>query len=256
MKMLLRFLIMLTGLTLILQSCSEQEDPIPESLYGYEYFPLELGQSRTYQVDSIQFDIGSNGAPIQDSSRFYLREDFVEVFENQLGEQIYRIERYRAPDLDGPWVVWDVTTESRTVNQAFRTENNIRYINLVFPAKEGTRWDGNAFVDEDRIVLVRGSSLQMFRNWSYEITSSDVPEEIGPLTYPEVMTVQQAADTNLIEIRYSLEKYAKGVGRVYHEQWILDSFCKYTGMPEPCIGVPWRRKAGRGFIIRSVRVSP
>lgn len=158
----------------VLVSCQDDvEDPINEEIYGYEYFPLEVGKYRTYQVDSIQFDIGSDGLPVSDSSRFYLREEIIESFEDQTGKAIYRIERYRADQLGDPWVIVDVINESREVNQGYRQENNLRFINLVFPLREGTDWDGNAFIPDDMILFIRGESIEFFKNWeSYFLSNA------------------------------------------------------------------------------------
>ncbi len=246
-----KFLILLSLSLNLLWSCqSDTEDPIDPSVYGHEYFPLEIGKYRVYQVDSIQFDIGNNNLPETDSSRFYIREEIKEVIEGVEGEQVYRIERYRTESLDEPWSIMDVTTETRGVNQAMRTEGNLRFINLIFPMREGITWDGNLFLPDDIIVFVSGEAIEMYKNWSYEFLSVDQQESVEDLTFSDVATVQQANDENEIEFRWSQEKYAKNVGLIYRERWILDSYCKYTGDTGPCIGLDWRTKSGRGFIMR------
>ncbi|MDH3651675.1 MAG: hypothetical protein OEQ53_18470 [Saprospiraceae bacterium] len=234
----------------VLGCLNELEQPFDLNLYGYAYFPLEVGKFRVYEVDSLQFDIGVNDLPTVDSARFYVREEVVEILQAQTGEEVYRIERYRADDLDEPWKIMDVTTESLTTNQAHRTENNLRFINLVFPIEEGVVWDGNQFIPDDIVVFVAGESVEMFKNWRYEILSEGLSESIGQHTFESVATVQQANDENEIEFRFSQEKYAENVGLVYRERWILDSYCKYTGETGPCIGLDWRSKSGRGFIMR------
>lgn len=233
---------------------SELEDSIDQAIYGYDYFPLELGRYRVYEVDSLQYDLGASNLPVVDSSRFYIREEMVEVFTNQLGETIYRIERYRANTLGDPWQIVDVTTESRSVNQAYHGENNLRFINLVFPVETGLEWDGTAFIPEDLIIYVRGEAIEMFKSWSYKILSSGETETIGGFTYEEVATVQQADNDNAIEFRFGVEKYAKGIGLVYKERQIYDSYCKYIGQTEPCIGKAWHEIAGRGFLTRETLI--
>ena len=237
-------------------SCKDELVPsIDQSIYGYEYYPLEVGKFRIYRVDSIQFDLGGNDLPIQDSATFYVRDDVVEVFKDQTDLDVYRIERYRSSDPAGPWTIQDVVTQSRTTNQAYYTENNLRLISLVFPVERGVRWDGNAFIKDDIIVFIRGESLEMFKGWDYEILSVDSSEVIGDISHDQVVTIQQANNDNVIELRYSQEKYAKGVGLVYRQREIMDSYCKYIGTNEPCIGLDWREKAGRGFIMRETLIA-
>jgi len=239
------FLILITG---TLFCCSaDYEDPLDESTYGYDYFPLSNGDTRIYQVDSIQFDLDDRGIPTFDSSRYFIREVVVERFENDLGETVYRVEKYRTESLQEPWLIDGVLTMSRNARQAFYREDNLRFINLVFPIEEGVTWDGNAHIRSDMNVFVRGESIQMFANWVYRIASVGLAETIGVNTYQEVVTIQQADVENAIERRFSQEKYAKDIGLIYREREILDSYCKYTGDLGPCIGKTWFEKAGRGF---------
>ncbi len=236
------------SLLLVLSACSQKmEDPIDQSTYGYDYNPLSLGSYRIYQVDSLQYDLGSNNLPVVDSVRYYVKEEVVESYNNAAGETVYRSERYRAQQLGDAWVSLDVVTQSRSATQSYYAAGNLRYINLVFPIKEGITWDGNAFIPEDMKIFIRGESMQMFSNWEYRVLSSGVSEVVGDLSYDEVATIQQADSDNVIERRYSIEKYARGVGLIWRQREILDSYCKYTGDQGPCVGKSWHQKAGRGF---------
>jgi hypothetical protein len=64
-----------------------------------------------------------------------------------------------------------------------------------------------------------------------------------------VVTVQNADSENLIELRLAHEKYARGVGLVYRELWILDTQCI-----EDCIGMTWEQKAEKGFILKQTLI--
>ena len=240
---------------LVVCSCTDEvHDPIDAGIYGYEYYPLEVGTSRTYKIDSIQFDVGAGNLPTQDSSTFYLREDVVELIEDLEGKDVYRVERYRAESPQGPWSIFDVITQSRTINQAFYTENNVRLINLVFPIRKGVRWKGDAFVKDRLIVFIQGESLEMYKGWDFRVLSADSSEILVGQEYQEVATIQQADSDNPIERRYSLEKYAKGIGLVFRERQIVDSYCKQLGVLDQCLGKEWIEKAGRGFFTREVLI--
>ncbi len=254
MNQLITYCGLLLALLLIAGCKQEVEEPLDDSIYGYEYYPLETGLVRTYQVDSIQFDVNGGGLPVMDSVRFYLREEIVESFEDENGEVQFRIERYRSEHPDGPWLINDVTVESRSQNQGYRQEGNLRFINLVFPIKDGIEWDGNAFLEEGLELVVHGEVIEFFKDWDYRILSVDQSETVGDQAYEQVVTVQQADSDNVIERRYSVEKYAKGIGLIYREREILDSYCKYQGENEPCIDKTWREKAGRGLITRETLI--
>lgn len=233
---------------------AEVEDPIDLATYGYDYYPLEVGKYRIYQIDSIQFDLGAGNLPVLDSATFFMREEVVEKFADGEGIDVYRIERYRADKPDGPWQIFDVITQSRTVNQGYQTENNVRLINLVFPVKKGLRWDGTVFVKNGLIVFILGETLEMYKGWEFEILNTDTAEVVGNKEYAAVTTVQQSDSDNPIEKRFSIEKYAKGVGMVMRERQIVDSYCKYLGVLDQCIGKEWSEKAGRGFFTREVLI--
>ncbi len=252
----MRGILFLAVITLGYTACqSEYESPLDEEAYGYSYFPLSVGQSLTYLVDSIRFDYVGNSFQ-QDSSSFFLREDYVEKLKNQQGEDLYRIVRYKSRSLEGPWEVLDVVSEYRTLNQAFRTENNQKFNVLIFPPKVGQTWDGNAFINQDVEVFVKGERIKMFQYWAYEILPMAVPNAmIDEGAYQDLLIVQQADDENAFDLRRSHEYRAKGVGVVYRERWILESACKFLGTPEVCIDRNWPEKAGRGFIVREKLVA-
>jgi hypothetical protein len=60
-------------------------------------------------------------------------------------------------------------------------------------------------------------------------------------------------ETNAIERRLSRVKYAKHIGVVYRELWILDSqYCNQIPAPADCLTKPWVEKAEKGYILRQV----
>ena len=60
----------------LLVSCNENTNKIELDIdYGYEYFPLEIGKYRSYQVDSLIFDTTAQGVIIDTTSSF-IRESY------------------------------------------------------------------------------------------------------------------------------------------------------------------------------------
>ena len=202
-----------------------------------------------YQVDSVIYDITQSGTE-QIFSTAFIKEEIVETFTDNTGRQVYRIERYYRQDETNPWEIKDVWTAGVRNNQAERTEENLRFIKMVFPLREGTIWNGNLFIDETTIIPIAGESLEVYKNWEYEVIGVGVPDEIRGIVYDEVATMTQANNENLIEYRYSLEKYAKNIGLIYKEMKILDTQCI-----DACEGQPWEDKAEKGFILRQFLIS-
>ena len=244
----------LFSLILITGCDTRFDDPVPEASYGYSYYPLQVGKYFIFRIDSIQFDIQTSGIPIKDTGCFFLKEEFTNSYRDASGNEIFRVERSRSANQEGPWIPVDVISSWRNSRQGFRTENNLKIIPLVFPVHQGTLWDGLIFIPEGIQVNIRGESIEFYKDWSFKVLSVDQAESIGGVEYPEIATVQHADNENLIELRYAVEKYAKGIGLVSREYQILDTYCKYEGDNTPCQGVPWPSKAGRGFILNQMLV--
>lgn len=232
--------IFLTLLLIGISACEERTE-ILDLPANKEYFPLEVGESMIYQVDSINY---LNGGAIVDSIRSYVREEITERFEDVDGEEFYRLERsVRRTDAD-PWRIADVWLISRDDQGAYRTEENLRFIKLVFPLTENRTWDHNAFIDDQQFVIVGGGeTLQMYRNWQSSVETLESTQVVEGQEFTDVAVVIHVDDENVIERRYVEEQYAKGVGLIYREMMILDTQnTQSTGT--------WREKAEEGFIVR------
>lgn len=219
---------------------------------GHEYFPLEVGKYIVYEVDSIYYyfndEIGGI-AKVESSSQ--IREEIVDTLRDNIGRQTFIIHRFYRKNDSQPWQIKDAWTSLKETQSAEKVEENLRFVKMVFPVEEDQTWDGNLFVDEEQnvpfIQFPSGDvlSIVMFKNWSYSVLSKDSPDVIGGNIFDETLQIIQADDENLIEKRYSVEKYAKNVGLIYKEQQILDTQCI-----SECIGQPWEDKAEKGFILR------
>ena len=78
----------------------------------------------------------------KDSSRSYLRETIVDTTTTLTGELQYKVERYYQPDEQSTWQIDKVFTRSRSETQAFQSEDNLRFIKILFPVERGKTWDG------------------------------------------------------------------------------------------------------------------
>lgn len=232
-------------------SCDNRETEEIVIDYGYEYYPLAVGSSWTYQVDSIIFDPAIGGTAL-DSTRSYVREVIADTLELADGETAFRVEHYYRHHDTLAWEIASVYTLAADDEKAYRTEDNLRFIKLVFPLKKGSNWDGNAFFDDTRDILIAGESVEMFKSWSYEVLESGISRQIGDLSFEEVAVVQNADDENLIERRYAIEEYARGVGLISKELLIADTQCNVccNGDFSICEPLSWREKAEKGMIVK------
>lgn len=247
----IRFLYLFGILSLVLSACSESTIEDIDLELGYEYFPLSVGQSRTYAVDSIIYDPLSLTNRIDTLSGFF-REDIVDTLRDQSGDLVYRIERYYRKQGNQDWQIHSVITSSRDAEEAVYTENNLRFIKLRFPLKAETEWKGTAHFPEDTQVEVAGESLEFYKDWQTKVLERREAYSLETVTYSDVYLLELANFENLIEYRYAIEAYAPDKGLIYQEIWVLDTQCDYCcgGDFATCGGVSWEEKAEKGLILK------
>ena len=242
-----RISIILLIVACLFAACKDSSDTIELDLdYGYEYFPLEIGKYRSYQVDSFIFDSTAQGIVI-DTSRSYIRETYIDTLRDNSGRLTYLVERAHKRNLQDAWQVTDIWQEVKTERQAERIEENLRFIKMTFPLQEGNLWNGNLFIDERTIIPVAGESIEIFKNWSYEVDELNTSFAVNDMTFDDVAILFQADNENAIELRYSEEKYARNVGLISREMRILD-----TQFINPTL--PWEEKAQKGFIMEMTMI--
>ena len=227
----------------LLLACGSETEDFGDGKFGYDYFPLELGKFWIYQVDSTIYD--DEGATIINTTA-QVKEEIVEQYTDEIGDEIFRIERFWRRNSSDLWQIRDVWTSFTSEAQAYKTEENLKFIKFIFPPSAGKRWDGNIFFDENVTLTVAGENLKVFKGWDeYRMESVDLPEVVGDVSYDNVATVLLTDDESLnsIERRYALEKYARGVGLIYKEFEILDSQCSSCS-------ASWLEKAEKGFILK------
>lgn len=245
----------LSSLTLFLFlacfSCNKSETEDIDLDFGYEYFPLEIGKYWVYSVDSVIYDPSIGGTAI-DTIYSFIREELKDTLRDNLGDLLYRVEKYHRKNDTLPWQIQSAFTLSTNERQAFRTEENLKFIKMVFPATENKRWNGNAFIDEGLIIPIAGENMEVFKGWESVILAKENPYDLDNLNFPDVLELSIADNENLIEYRFGREVYAANVGLIYRELKILDTQCQTccNGDFGVCESVAWEAKAEKGFIIR------
>ncbi|MDN5210644.1 hypothetical protein QQ020_01255 [Fulvivirgaceae bacterium BMA12] len=133
------FTTVLLGIIILFSSCDTDTLEPNSSRLGFDFFPLEKGLFRTYDVEDIQYSVLSI-----DTLRYQLREQVVDSFLNQEDDYTYIIHRFSRVNENQSWGLDSVWTARQTPRQAISTENNVSFIKLIFPVNENAAWDGNA----------------------------------------------------------------------------------------------------------------
>lgn len=239
-------LIMASFFLLLLLSCGRETETIELDL-GREYFPLQVGRAWEYEVDSIIFSTTGT-----DSSHTLQRDVITDRFTDAAGDTIFRVERFERLSSAEDWQIRKVLSLSANERQAVRTEDNLRFIKLVFPIREGATWDGNFHIDQNLRIIIAGEVLDVFKDWSYKIISKGQAYSNGVRTFDDAVVASHADSENLIEYRFVQEAYARNVGLVFQEHQILDTQCQRCCNANfaQCLDLPWTEKAEKGFISR------
>lgn len=220
-----------------------------------EYFPLKLGSSVSYQVDSIVFDDAPGGNKL-DTVSFQLKEEVASVNLTDAGDTTYYIHRFRRTDETQPWKLTDVWTASTTGTEALRTEENLTFLKLSFPLRFGKRWQPTVYINPDTYILIGTENVQAYEEWEAEVLSFDKEGSVGNFTFTKgnVMTVDQTNMDDGTKKRFVHETYVRNIGLVERRDSILDSRCIEIGDFGPCLGKPWIEHASKGYILSQVMI--
>jgi len=246
--MKMRLLYISVGIAITVLCCCD--DPAPVLIdRGERYFPLEIGRVLEYRVDSVIFDDAGFSNKL-DTFTAYIRERIMDVSVDLEGDTVYHIQRAHRSQPDLPWQVTHVWTAGSDGVEVTRVEENQRLVKMEFPLYLDKSWDPTRYVNTAINVLVGTESINMFSYWDGRVVSIDQPEQIGTFAFDSVMTCMQADDDNVLERRYVMEKYAKGLGLVFRMDTIVDSRCERLGDFGPCEGMQWMQKGEKGYIMR------
>jgi hypothetical protein len=185
----------------------------------YEYYPIAIGHSVTYKVDSIIID---SEAGRYDTAQYFIKEKIVEHFKDEEGRPSYRIKRFKKRSENAPWKVERVWYATRTATELQLVEDNLRFIKLVFPPEENKTWGGHNLLNAE-VVEEQGGQYWCyptpFDNWDYEYTTVGTPDTVNGRTYDTTLTVHQKVSGNLVDSVYFVEKYAKHIGMIYQKRF-------------------------------------
>ncbi|THH41875.1 hypothetical protein [Neolewinella litorea] len=244
-------------LLLLLATGCEEEVLTPATGSALEtYYPLELNRPAYYRVDSIVLTPTVSGIRY-DTASLEARETLVETFVGADGATVYRGERWERADENQSYVFKQTFTVSRMGSAVVRSEDNLTFTKLVLPLREGVTWDGHAAFDATRDVSVGPEFLDVYNGWNYVYTT--VGENLTlptGLQLDSVVTVDQAAVDNLIDLRTAYERYAPGLGLVERYIDARHTQCRdcCAGNTAECLDLPWDEKAEKGVILHQTLV--
>ena len=220
----------------VMLSCKNETEELNLD-YGYEYFPIEVNRSVTYQVDTTFYDDFADTVYTVTSQ---VKEVIVAEDSTDLeGRPQVRIERYERADANTSWenIIPRVWYAVRSEMEAERIEENLRFLKLIFPVQNDRKWAGNAYIDTN------DERWAYLDDWQYTYTEVGVAQTINGQSFDKTATVIQNDYCNLQQRLYGKEIYAEGVGLVYKE--LMNLQLEATSLP-PKDTDPWPERANVG----------
>lgn len=197
---------------MIVTACNKTETI--ELSKDYDYYPLRVGSSITYEIDSFIFSDVSYPLITIDTIHYQFKEKIDTVYKDNANRDAYRIVTYRRKDISYPWETFRVWSVVRESNRIIKNEDDLHFIKLVFPIANLIAWSGNN-------QIVNDEENEYLQGWSYTYTQKNATYTYNGVSYDSCVQVTQLDDENAIEKKYSIEQYAKGIGLIYKEQKFL-----------------------------------
>lgn len=215
-------------------SCKKQTETFNTDSLG-DYLPLETGKYITYRLDSTVF---LNFGKRMEVHSYQVKYEINAEVPDNLGRPAYRIYRYiRDTAGEQSWAPDNTFYITPLESQIEYTEDNLRFIKLHLPIKDGFSWKGNSYMPEEPYAsLFDFQNDNNMQDWDYFYDGEAQPTEtINGQTYTDVISVKydEIPDANLtdtipmtepyiVERSYLNEKYSKSIGLVYREYTMWD----------------------------------
>jgi len=200
---------------LLLASCKKDPETF-QSPPVSEYYPLVVGKYITYQLDSLRYiNFGTRDTTIS----YQVKHTVDALTTDALGRPAYRIIRSIRKTPANPWTPDNTFMAVPTDFAMEFIENNLRFLKMKAPIRNGSSWKGNTYID----TYSFGSDLKYLAGWDYTFDSVDAPITLGAFTLDSTLKINQRDEvignpgipTAYSERNLGIEKYAKGIGMIY-----------------------------------------
>lgn len=204
-------------------SCGEKKEIFQTETIA-TYFPVQIGKSITYRLDSTTFT--KSGSEIE-IHKYQVKHTIIQETTDNTGRKVYVVQRLiNNENATASWENNGTYTIIPDDNTVEIIDNNMRVVTLQAPLKEGFSWKGNSqlpFAPYQQLFDM--STGYDMNTWQFSYTSFG-NETIEGQSYQNVWTVEQnnetlnippTPETAIGSKEVSIEKYAKGIGLVYRD---------------------------------------
>jgi len=204
-------------------SCNEKEEFTSESIA--DYAPTIVGKYITYRIDSMVF---TNFGRSTEIHKYQVKHQIDALITDNLGRPAYRVYMYTR-DTAGlqSWQPSGSYFITVLDNQLEVSEDNLRFIKLHLPIRDGYSWKGNKYLPDNAYgSLYNFSNDDNMEDWDYFYDGNPAGFTYRGINYNNVLTVEEADESINVPIvsatsyaarSRAVEKYAKGIGLAYRE---------------------------------------
>ena len=234
---------LLTIIVFSLFSCTKKTEVLQTEALS-DYMPLTVGKYITYRVDSTVF---TNFGRTTEVHSYQVKHVIDAQIEDNLGRPGYRVFRYvsNINDTINPqlWIPQGTFFITPLPDQVEIIEDNLRFIKLHLPIKDGFQWKGNKYLPADPYgSLYNFSNDDNMEDWDFKFDNSSTGFSYRGINYTNIYNIEEADEAYNIPVTdpnsyasktRALEKYSKDIGLVYreYELWEYQPNTSGTGGP-------------------------
>lgn len=221
----------------------------PDLTSWNSYLPVKEGNYKTYNIDSILiYKVGVNVHI--DTISGILSEEIKNVHAIDSSNFNFEIWRTYYNKLHGAenavTKIWKVDVQN---GRWIQNEENLEFhlINLNMDLE--TRWKSTLFNPEDIVEYIRQNPISPYILWDSKLNVVTATSDSDLTKYDQLLHLERASFTeSLLEYRQVDEYYAKDIGLVKSERWILDTQCISCPVDD------WVARAEIGFILKQILI--
>lgn len=223
MKRLLPAILLPAALFLCMTGCQKKTGTVDTGQIS-DYYPLAVGKYITYDLDSFVY---INFGLDRETHHYIARDIVADTFRDATGNLSYTIRRLFRDDTDTTQWTDDLTYYVTPSNTSLElVENNLRYLKLYMPLREGLTWNGNRYLPYEPFPqFYFASSEHTQLNWNYLYENVGSSATVNDMNFDSTLTVGSDAtdstnfpvtDIQTFGTRTAwTETYAKNVGLIY-----------------------------------------
>lgn len=204
-------------------SCNEKEEFITDNIN--DYIKLTPGKYITYRLDSLVF---TGFGRIIEIHRYQVKDQIDALVTDNIGRPSYRVYRSIRDSLGlTPWQEAGTYLITALPDQIELLEDNLRFIKLHMPMKDGFSWKGNKYLSANPYSSkFNFSNDDNMGDWDFYYDGQSSSFSYRGNNYSDVFSVEEVDEAFNVPITSptsyaaksrSVEKYSKGIGLVYRE---------------------------------------